>query len=656
MNATRAVCVVVCVVAFSLSLGAFSSGPPPNRNGLSGVYCTACHRTNELNSGDGSVRIAGLPSGWVPGETYALQVIVSHPTAIRWGFQLSATGLNGDQAGELIPGSDGRTFVQTTAVNGKDVQFIEHNSLGSTIGSSNIFRFNYRTPADTNFGSIRFNVAGNAANGNGANTGDFIYATEVIVPQLTAGPERQFVLATRGGVSAASVGVGETVAVGFARMQTSSGTAGAGLGFISYRQGNILTTEPGFSASIPLRSGRIYAEIGGTTNTGLALANPNNQAASVSFFFTDNNGTDFGQSSLMIGANSQVAAFLSETPFSSTNPQRPVTDARTFTFSSNIPISAAAVRTRINERGDFMMSALNVAELAVSSSSNVSIPHIADGGGWSMEVLLVNNSDAAETGTLQFLSSSGQNLNISLDGQTNNQFTYSIPARSSRRFRTAGSTGTSVVGWIEIAPSGTTKTPSAAGVLSARANNITSSETSIAAVTPGNGFRVHGEVSGNFVGRENGSTQTGVAISNGAATATNVSLEITNPDGSIATSTTVSIPARGQIGLLLSDIPGLKLSAPFTGIVWVSAPAGSSVAVAGLRGRYNERQTPDLLVTAFPAFDESATSASEILFPQVVTSGGYSTQFSLIGVRTGQSAGTLRFVSQSGQPLQLFVR
>ena len=90
---TRAVLVVVCLLFFSQSLMGFSSGPPANRNGVRGVFCVACHRTNELNSGEGRVRIFGLPSAWLPGETYALQVMVTHPTAMRFGFQFSASSL-----------------------------------------------------------------------------------------------------------------------------------------------------------------------------------------------------------------------------------------------------------------------------------------------------------------------------------------------------------------------------------------------------------------------------------------------------------------------------------------------------------------------------------------------------------------------------------
>jgi hypothetical protein len=656
----RGVCLVGCLLIFNQNLGAFSRGPLPDRNGFSGVYCTQCHTTNALNSGPGSVRIVGLPSAWLPNETYRLQVIVSDPIAIRFGFELSATGVaNRDQAGVLIPATDGRTQILEATIDGKVIQFLEHTSLGSTIGSSNVFQFTYRTPADPNFGSIRFNVAGNAANGNGANTGDFIYATEVIVPLLVPSSERQFVLATRGSLTAATAGATTGLSIGFARMQTSSGTAGSGLAFVSYRQGGVLVSEAAFAASAPILSGRTYVEVGGALNTGIALVNPGSQAASVSFFFTDATGTNFGESNISIPPNSQIAAFVNEAPFRNALGSRPISDARTFTFftsSSAALISAAAVRTRLNERAEFMMTALPIAEVPPGAdrqieTSSTSIAHIADGGGWATEVLLVNTDILTATGTLQFFSSAGQNLTVTLDGQNGNQFPYSIPGRSSRRFRTAGIANIAATGWILIAPSGGTATPSAAGVLSARANNVTVTETAIAAVFADNAFRVFAEVSGDLGAP--GSIQSGFAVSNPGNSPINVNLEVTGLDGTVViASTPLSIPAHGQF----ADIVRLNLPLPFTGVTWVSAPAGSAISVSGFRGRLNERSTPDLVLTAFPAFNERGTSASNLVFPQVVDAAGYSTEFALVGARPGQSAGTLRFVSQVGQPLLLPLR
>src|SRR5262249_47851507 len=161
-----------------------------------------------------------------------------------------------------------------------------------------------------------------------------------------------------------------------------------------------------------------------------------------------------------------------------------------------------------------MMTALPVADLAGASSVRLTVPHIADGGGWSTELLVVNNSDDTETGSLQFLSPSGQSLSVSLDGQTGTQFTYSIPPRSSRRFRTAGSAGTTSTGWIEFLPSGNTRTPTVASILTERANNVTVSETTVLAAGSANAFRLYAELSGDFAAREARSAQTFVAISN----------------------------------------------------------------------------------------------------------------------------------------------
>src|SRR5207247_9478960 len=128
----------------------------------------------------------------------------------------------------------------------------------------------------------------------------------------------------------------------------------------------------------PSRSGTIYSEVGGVLNTALALVNTNSQAATVSVYFTDDDGGIFGNSSITIPANSQVAAFLDQTPFFSPNPfSKPIGAARTFTFTSSLPVSALALRTRFNERGEFMLAALPVAD--ASGSLAVSVPRLGAG-------------------------------------------------------------------------------------------------------------------------------------------------------------------------------------------------------------------------------------------------------------------------------------
>jgi hypothetical protein len=115
------------------------------------------------------------------------------------------------------------------------------------------------------------------------------------------------------------------------------------------------------------------------------------------------------------------------------------------------------------------------------------------------------------------------------------------------------------------------------------------------------------------------------------------------------------VPANGQTALFLSQVPGLTaIPASFQGVLRISGAAG--ISVVGLRGRYNERG--DFLITTTPpvAEDEAPTTA-EMFFPHIVEGAGYTTQFILFSGRPGQSsAGTLRYLSQSGQPLLLDIR
>ena len=60
------------------------------------------------------------------------------------------------------------------------------------------------------------------------------------------------------------------------------------------RQNGVLITEAAVTAAIPSTSGRIYAEIGDGVDTGLAIANPNDASAEVSFYFTNGDGEVIG--------------------------------------------------------------------------------------------------------------------------------------------------------------------------------------------------------------------------------------------------------------------------------------------------------------------------------------------------------------------------
>jgi BACON domain-containing protein len=163
------------LLSISVLLRAYSTGPPSGyTGGFSEPNCTACHSTFPVDSGAGSVSISA-PATYASGVTYPVTVAVSDPNQMRWGFELSVRTQGGQQAGTLIPGADG--FTQLLASIGS-VQYISHTSSGTRLGTTGgvSFQFQWIAP-DVSAGTVVFNAAGNAANGNLNNTGDYIYTT-----------------------------------------------------------------------------------------------------------------------------------------------------------------------------------------------------------------------------------------------------------------------------------------------------------------------------------------------------------------------------------------------------------------------------------------------------------------------------------------------
>src|SRR5207249_9303583 len=115
----------------------------------------------------------------------------------------------------------------------------------------------------------------------------------------------------------------------------------------------------------------------------------------------------------------------------------------------------------------------------------------------------------------------------------------------------------------------------------------------------------------------------------------------------------LTVPGSGQAAAFLNQIPGMQ-SVPrqFQGVLRVSTTAGP-ISVLGLRGRYNERGN-FLITTTSPVAETGTPPAGESLFPHLVDSGGYTTQFILYSAYPGQRvSGTIKYAGQTGDPLNL---
>jgi hypothetical protein len=418
--------------------------------------------------------------------------------------------------------------------------------------------------------------------------------------------------------------------VGYGTIQAAAGkTTPSGIAVFSYRPNGVLISETAVPASPLRQNGRIYAESSGAVRTGIAIANPGDQDAVISFYFTDKNGVDFSAGSTTLPAHEQFASFLDQAPYHGS------AAAQSFTFTSSVPVGAIALRTFLNERGEVLLTTLPVASLSSAavnifgSDSTTILPHFAAGGGWTTQVLLVNPTDSTLNGTVQ------------IDAT----YPYTVPPRSSAKVVSSNwdqlRTGNIVVTPIPGNPS-----PVVSTVFSLVTNGITVTETGIATTGIAPGFEIYAE---SDAARQ---LQTGIAIANTASSKANIRFQLLASDGQPSGySGSATIDANGHMAMFLNQIPGLhSLPATFKGVLHISSD--TAISAIGLRTLYNERG--DFLFATTPAIADNASPVTdEFVFPQVVSGSVFTTEFILMNA-SGSSQGTVRLTSQSGTDLPLF--
>ena len=170
-------CLLLLAIPFEARTN--SSGAPAGRTGSpaeGGNTCNAagCHIGNAVNSGSGSISVSG-PKSYAGGQAVRMEVTVEQEGSQRIGFQISAVlAGTGTHAGSWNIVDSNTKFASNNAayVTHTDADFGE---------SSRTFTVEWMAPANP-VGTVTFYVAGNAANGNGSQTGDFIYTTQVPLP------------------------------------------------------------------------------------------------------------------------------------------------------------------------------------------------------------------------------------------------------------------------------------------------------------------------------------------------------------------------------------------------------------------------------------------------------------------------------------------
>jgi len=473
-----------------------------------------------------------------------------------------------------------------------------------------------------------------------------VFAMKISLPPPTSLP---FTVPNLSGISTTTDGTG-SLSVGHATIEPSSGTAPSGVAIFGYTKDGVLVTEAGVPDSPLITSGRVYGEISatGTINTGLAISNPTDQAATFSFTITDGAGATVKSGTQTIPGYQQIASFLNEPPYSVANGFR-----GTLTFTSNAPLGVIALRSLFNERNDFLITTLPVIDLSRGASTGTQvIPHFAVGTGWQTQIILVNPTDTAQTGSVEFMgpgsgSTPGAPVTVNIDGTAGTSTAYTVPPKSSVKLVIAATADALTYGSVRIVPTNAGPAPTPLVIFGYKPGQYTLSEAGVP-VTMGSAFRMYVEASQLPV------ILSGFAIANTTNTAATVTLELFTLQGtSVGASVTRALPASGQLVGYLSDFFP-NLAQPFQGVLRVTTTA-TAVSVVALRQRYNQRG--DYLVTTTPPTLENAPpGAGKRSFPHFVNGDGYTTQFILYSGTAGQSAGNVRFRRQNGNALGVRLR
>lgn len=196
MPLRRGVPTVALAVVFLFLLAprpglASSSGPPDGYAGNPpyNESCATCHFSYDPNSGDGSFELLGLPDAYAPGQTYTLQLSLSDPGQIRWGFELTVLD-DADylgQGGQLIVTDSENTQISENVEGTEDYlkQTLDGTHWGTPDGPV-AWTFDWTAPGD-GVASVTFFYTGNASNGDESFMGDYVYVvTTSIQPAPTA--------------------------------------------------------------------------------------------------------------------------------------------------------------------------------------------------------------------------------------------------------------------------------------------------------------------------------------------------------------------------------------------------------------------------------------------------------------------------------------
>lgn len=202
-----------------------------------------------------------------------------------------------------------------------------------------------------------------------------------------------------------SDGASAEITSGWVALIPDSGTpAPVGSGIFGYNPRDMLVSESGIPSAAATKRARVYVDLSENYNTGIALANlaAADSEITIKAFETDGvTAAGSAQETVSLPGNGYQAAFADQFIAGLPGGFTGVLD-----ISSTSPFAALTLRTLANERDEMLMTTFPVADMDQPAPAPVAFPHIANGGGYTTQFILLSSGGAADT-ILQLYDESG---------------------------------------------------------------------------------------------------------------------------------------------------------------------------------------------------------------------------------------------------------
>jgi enterochelin esterase-like enzyme len=186
------------------------------------------------------------------------------------------------------------------------------------------------------------------------------------------------------------------IKAGWVRLTPDAGTpTPVGSGVFGYNPSNILVSESGIPATTATTHARVYVDLSGYHNTGVALANISATGADITISAFQKDGATpagTGKPAIPLLANGYTAGFANGFV-----EDLPPDFTGVLDISSTVPFAALTLRSLDNERGDFLMTAFPVADATRPAPAPIVFPQIVDGGGYVSQFILLSPEGASDT-------------------------------------------------------------------------------------------------------------------------------------------------------------------------------------------------------------------------------------------------------------------